>query len=140
MTDMTFPTPPRTFARSATLALAAALLLAVPANAQDGVAGTWMFSIESPDMGTIEVPFTFEQDGTEVTGTVDLSAIPEVETVEISDGEFEDGVLFFLLHVGSQGSWTTVEIEADVEGDEMEGEVYVAEMAQYSPFTATRGG
>ena len=41
-------------------------LAAIPVSAQDGVAGTWTVSISSPDVGTMESEFVFEQDGTEV--------------------------------------------------------------------------
>ena len=123
------------------LILAATLLLAAPAAAQESVAGTWIFTVSSPDgAGMMEIPFVFEQSGTEVTGTVDLSVIPEVQATEITDGEFVDGILFFLLHVGAGGEWLTAEVEAEVEGDEMTGEVYLPDMGQVQPFTAKKSG
>lgn len=126
---------------TALLMLAAAAVLAAPASAQENVAGTWVFTVASPDgAGTMQVPFVFEQNGTEVTGTVDLSVIPEVQATEITDGELVDGVLFFLLHVGAGGEWLTAEVEAEVDGDEMTGEVYIPDMGQVQPFTAKRGG
>lgn len=125
-------------ARGLTIAVAAFGFFTAPALAQESVAGRWLFSIDSPDAGMIEVPFTFQQDGTVVTGTVDLSVIAQVQATEITDGVFQDGVLSFLLHVGAEGEWITVEVEADVDGDEMEGEAYIADMAQISPFTAKR--
>lgn len=124
------------------LALLALTLLSAPALAQDNVAGTWIFTVESPDgsAGTMDIPFVFEQDGTAVSGTVDLSVIPQVQGARIADGEFVDGVLFFLLHVSAEGAVLTAEVEADVDGDEMEGEVYLPDMGQVSLFTAKRGG
>ena len=124
-------------ARNLGLSFALFALLAVPAAAQDSVAGDWVFTMAGPQ-GEIAVDFSFEQDGTEVTGTASLEAVPEVEAVEISDGVFEDGVLFFLLHASVQGQWFTVEMEADVEGDEMVGDAYMAEMGEAAPFTAKR--
>ena len=51
---------------------------------------------------------------------------------------YEDGVLSFLMHVSMEGQWFTVEMEADVDGDEMAGEAYVPEMGAGMPFTAKR--
>ncbi len=113
-------------------------LAAIPVSAQDGVAGTWTASISSPDVGTMESEFVFEQDGTEVSGTAELQM--PVDGVELSDGVYEDGVLSFLMHVGLEGQWFTVEVEADVDGDEMSGEVYVPDMGMAMPFTAKRQG
>jgi hypothetical protein len=123
-------------AKSLCLALALIAATAVSAAAQDSVAGDWIFTMTTPQ-GMMDIGFTFEQNGSEVTGTVDLSAIPEVEGAMISDGVFEDDILFFVLSVGSQGQWFDVEIEADVDDDEMVGEAYMAEMGA-APFTAKR--
>ena len=110
---------------------------AVPANAQDSIAGKWVFTMSAPEIGTLEVPFEFMQNGSEVTGTLKFP-MPEVEGAEMSDGLYEDGIFSFLMHVAAQGQWITVEMEADVDGDEMVGEAYVAEMGQSMPFTAKR--
>lgn len=125
------------------LALACVGALAQALAAQDGaapnVAGTWLFSLESPDSaGGYEVPITFEQDGSRVTGTVDLADVPEVQAAEISDGVFEDGVLRFRLHVGAEGQRISVEVRAEVDGDEMVGEARMPEMGMASPFRARR--
>ena len=122
-------------ARSLGLLLTILSLVAVPASAQDSVAGTWVMTMSSPEVGTMESEFVFEQDGTEVTGAAELQL---VDDVEISDGLYEDGVLSFLMHVSMQGQWFTVEMEADVDGDEMAGEAYVPEMGAGIPFTAKR--
>ncbi len=124
--------------RSLSLLVAAIALLSVPVSAQDSVAGSWLVTVSSPDMGDIEMTFHLEQEGTEVTGTADLSAIPEVEGSQISEGLYEDRILSFLLSVSVQGQWFTVEVEADVDGDEMVGDTYMAEMGQSAPFTAKR--
>ena len=73
-----------------------------------------------------------------MTGTADLASIPEVEAVELSDGLYEDQILSILMHVSAQGQWLTAEVEADVDGDEMVGEVYLADMGMAMPFTAKR--
>ena len=125
-------------ARTLSLAFVLAAIASAPAAAQDSVAGDWEVTISSPDMGDITMKFTLEQDGSEVTGSADMSAIPEVEASEISDGLYEDQILSFLLHVSAQGQWMTAEIEGDVDGDEIVGEVYMAEMGVAAPFTAKR--
>lgn len=112
--------------------------LSAQASAQDSVAGTWVFSMEGPQ-GAMDVEFVFEQSGSEVTGTVDMP-VPEIEETEVSEGLYEDGILSFLVHVGVQGQWFTVEMEAEVDGDEMVGEAYMAEMGQAMPFTAKKAG
>ena len=118
------------------LALALVALAAVPASAQDSVAGTWIFSMAGPQ-GDMPAEFIFEQSGSEVTGTVSLE-LPEIEGTELSDGLYEDGILSFLMHVSAGGQWFSVEMEAEVDGDAMVGEAYLAEMGQAMPFTAKR--
>lgn len=119
-----------------TLALAVLAIAAVPGQAQD-VGGKWILTMEGPQ-GQMNIEFNFEQSGTEVGGTVAMSDIPEIESAEISDGLYEDGILSFLMHVGAQGQVFAVEMEADVDGDEMVGEAYMAEMGQGMPFTGKR--
>lgn len=123
-------------AKTLGLALALVATTAVSAAAQDSVAGDWIFTMSSPQ-GMIDVEFAFEQNGSEVTGEVNLSAIPEVEGATISEGIYEDGVLYFVMSIAAQGQWFDVELEADVDGDEMVGEAYAAEMGA-APFTAKR--
>lgn len=132
---------PRRWLRPLCLAVFATALSVAPAVAQDSVAGSWIFTVESPDGtgGTMDIPFAFEQEGTAVSGSVDLSVIPQVQGARIADGEYVDGVLFFLLHISAEGAVLTAEVEAEVDGDEMEGEVYLPDMGQVSLFTAKRG-
>ncbi len=118
----------------AVLALA---LSALPALAQDSVAGKWAVTLNSAEMGQMTMEFDLQQEGSAVTGTASVP-IPEIEGTHLTDGLFEDGVLSFLLHVGMQGQWYAVEVEADVDGDEMVGEAYMAEMGMATPFTAKR--
>ncbi len=117
------------------LILALAALAALPAAAQDSVAGKWILTSQSPETGSISSEFVFEQNGTEVTGT---ASIDIVEAAEISDGLYEDNVLSFLLHVSIEGQYFTAEVEADVDGDEMTGEFYVPDMGQGIPFSGRR--
>lgn len=125
-------------ARSFALALALLVLAAIPAAAQDTVTGKWLITTTSPEMGSMEMTYELQQDGTTVTGTADLSAIPEIDAVEIDEGLYEDNILSFLLHVSMQGQWFTAEVEADVDGDEMVGETYLDEMGMAMPFTGKR--
>lgn len=116
------------------LMLSLLVLTALPVAAQDSVSGKWTFTMSTPD-GMMDSEFVFEQDGAVVSGTADLQI---VDGVEISDGLFEDGVLSFLMHVSMEGQGFTVEMEADVDGDEMKGEAFVPEMGQGMPFTGKR--
>ncbi|MCH7990872.1 MAG: hypothetical protein IIC35_00465 [Gemmatimonadetes bacterium] len=86
--------------------------------------------------GVVEMTVVFAQHGTEVTGSAEMELDIPMAT-EISDGLFEDGTLSFLLHVGVEDQWFTVEMEAEVDGDEMTGEAYLPEMGA-SSFTAKR--
>jgi hypothetical protein len=124
----------RTFAAS----LALLALIAAPSAAQDSVAGDWVMSMSDPNMGDMEVLVSLEQNGEEVSGSVSMPAMPEVEGMRLSDGEYIDGVIFFLIHASMQGQVMTVEVEADVDGDEMVGEVYVPDAGQAIPFTGKR--
>lgn len=113
------------------------MLFAVPASAQDGAAGRWTVTLSAAGMGEMTMELDLQQDGSKVTGTASLP-IPEIEGTRLTDGLFEDGVLSFVLHVGVQGQWHAVEVEADVDGDAMIGEVYMAEMGVVTPFTGKR--
>lgn len=122
-------------ARGFCLSLTVLALVASPAAAQESVAGTWMFTMNSPQ-GVVEMTVVFAQDGTQVTGSAELELDFPMDA-EISDGLFEDGTLSFLLHVAVEDQWFTVEMEAEVDGDEMTGEAYLPEMGA-SSFTAKR--
>jgi hypothetical protein len=120
------------------LVLVLSVLAALPAAAQDSVAGTWLLTVSSPDMGTMELTVMLAQEGTEVTGSADLSAIPEIDDVLVSEGLYEDRFLSFILDVSVQGQRFATEVEADVDGDEMSGEIYVPDMGYAIPFSGTR--
>lgn len=123
--------------RASAFALAAMVAFAASASAQS-VAGTWNVVVQSPEQGNIEMQFVLEQDGSEVTGTAVSSSMPELGSMTISDGLFEDGVISMLMLISVEGQSMTVEIEGDVDGDEMVGESYVVELGAAAPFTATR--
>ncbi len=118
-------------------ALALLAVLGSPVVAQD-VSGHWVVTVQAPDYGEIQFDFMLEQDGTAVTGEAVGSSMAEIESMELSDGLSEDGVFSMLLHIGAQGQFLTAEVEGDVDGDEIVGEIYIAEMGSSAPFTAAR--
>lgn len=123
--------------KGSVLALLAFAAFSTAAAAQS-VAGTWIVVVNSPEVGEIQFEFVLEQDGTEVTGTAVSTTMPELGSMTLSDGIFEDGLLTMLMLVSVEGQSMTVEIEGEVDGDDMVGESYVVEMGSAAPFTATR--
>ena len=120
-------------AKAAALSLVAALALSAPVAAQVNVAGNWVLTVQGPE-GPADITADFEQDGATVEGTLE---IVELGGAEMSDGMVEENTLSFLLHIDFDGQWFTIEGEADVEGDEMTGEFYMAEFGSM-PFTGKR--
>ncbi len=114
-------------------ALIALVVVSAPAAAQANVAGNWLLTVESPEAGG-DIVAVFAQDGSTVTGTLE---VPMVGGAEMTDGLVENNTLSFLLHVDFDGTWFTVEVKAEVEGDSMAGSVYVPEMGSM-PFTGRR--
>ncbi len=112
--------------------LALLAVVAMPISAQD-ITGKWVFSVVSPQ-GPLSIDVTFAQTGTSVSGEADFYM---TDDIQISDGVLEDGVLFFLLHVGIEDQWITAEVEGEVEDDRIVGQIYLAEMGS-SSFTAKR--
>ena len=108
--------------------------MTVPVAAQANVAGSWILIFESPQYPA-ELTAVFAQDGSTVTGEIE---VPEmVEAAEMSDGLMEENKLTFLFHVSFDALWYTLEVEAEVDGDTMEGSVYMAEMGSF-PFSGKR--
>ena len=75
------------------------------------------------------------QDGTEVTGTVDLSAAPDAE---MSDGVVEGSTLSFGLHVPFDGQWFSLWVAGAVDGDEISGAIELPEGMGSIPFKGAR--
>lgn len=119
-----------------TLLLVAASSL--PAAAQESIAGTWLFTISSPDMGRMTMSVAFEQDGNKVTGKAELPSLPEIEAVELTEGTYEDGKLTIGLDVAVQGQWFSTSVDAAVDGNEMTGEIWVPDMGYGVPFTGVK--
>lgn len=76
----------------------ALLLLAATAWAGD-VTGTWKGDIDSPN-GTISLTYTFQQDGSKLTGTV---TGPEGDPLELLEGKVEGGKIHFAVNVPFDG-------------------------------------
>lgn len=116
-------------------ALLALMLIAVaaPAAAQADVSGTWTLSVQAPEaQGDITAIFT--QEGSTVEGALD---VPMVGGAEMTDGKVEGNTFSFQLHVDFDGQWFSIDVEAEVDGDDMSGEFYVPEMGAMA-FTAKR--
>ena len=122
------------FVRAAALAITAVAVVAMPAAAQSGVAGKWTLTLNTSE-GVMSMDLELEQNGSEVLGT---GSFAMAESLEISDGLYEDGVVSFLIHMGIDGQFITAEVEAEVDGDAMEGDVYVPEMGEGASFTGKR--
>ncbi len=120
-------------ARVAGLPLLVLLAMTSSVAAQENVTGHWTLSLESPQ-GPADIMAVFVQDGTTVTGELELAI---VESVEMSEGKMEGNKLTFLLSVSVDGQYFTVEVEAEVDGDTMEGSLYMAEMGSF-PMTGKR--
>lgn len=119
--------------RRAALALLMLTAFAAPSFAQTSVAGTWLITVQGPD-GPGEVTAVFAQEGNVVTGAIDS---PMVSGTEMSDGMIDGDKLTFLLHVDLDGQWFTVEVNATVAEDMMEGSFYMADFGTM-PFTGRR--
>jgi hypothetical protein len=94
----------------------AALLMAftpVTALAATDVTGTWVGEMKAPD-GTAGFPlsFTFKQDGTKVTGSVQG---PQGDPIAISDGKIDGDKLTFSVSFNGM----IINHECTVTGDEM---------------------
>ena len=111
------------------------LALTVPVGAQANVAGSWTLAFDSPEYPA-ELSVVLAQDGNIVTGAVE---VPMFEATEVSDGLVEENrlTLLFRFRVSVDAPWFTLEVEAEVDGDTMEGSVYMAEMGTF-PFRAKR--
>lgn len=114
-------------------ALFALLATAVSASAQANVAGTWSITIDAPEAPG-EVIAVFAQDGATVTGAFQ---VPMAGGSEMTDGKIEGDKLTFVLHVDIEGQWFSVQCEATVAEDTMEGSFYMSEIGTM-PFTARR--
>jgi len=119
-------------ARRFCLLLGLVVLSAVPAAAQE-VEGVWIFTVTSP-YGPDQIQVEFERDGDVVTGEAEHET---ADGIEISDGKLEGNVLTFVLRVGMEGEWFSVQVRGIIDGEEMTGEASLADVGAL-PFTAIR--
>ncbi len=112
-------------------------LIALPAAAQDvDVAGEWELSFQDPQGGgPVSLHLVLEQEGTTVTGTVQLSAVPEAR---MSNGMVDGSTLSFGLEVLFDGVWYTLGVGGAVDGDSVTGYIELPEGAGSIPFTGAR--
>ena len=115
------------------LALVAALALAAPASAQADVAGTWAITIQGPE-GPAEASATLEQDGSMFSGTI---SVDQAEGASIENGTVVEDVISFELIVSVQGMDIVLQVEGQVDGDMIEGEMFVPDFGGF-PFSAQR--
>ena len=123
------------FAKAAGLTFVALLALTVPAFAQANVGGTWNLEVQTPDGSAGDIVAILEQDGEEFKG--ELSS--ELGVMEFSGGMIEGSTISFVLELDMQGQYITIEVTAEVDGDTMSGEFYVAEFGGM-PFSGEREG
>lgn len=100
------------------LGLAAILaLMALPAAAQQGVAGKWNVSVDTPN-GPFQMVFEFAVDGDHLTGTMSNDF---VGTTPISEGMIKGNEVSFKLALqgGPNGQAMTIDYKGMVKGDEL---------------------
>ena len=111
---------------------AAALLLAVPAQAQDvDITGKWESTRET-QQGTMTTTFTFERDGGKLTGTLGSQR----GDMEISDGTIEGNKISFKLVMTRGDRTIEMTYSGTVEGDTITGTMQTPRGEQ--PWTAQR--
>ena len=97
------------------LGACAALILALntmTAFAATDVTGTWTTQMASPSGESMQITFTFKQDGAKLTGSV---VGPQGNAIDISNGKIEGDKLTF--EVSFNG--TTISHDGTVSGDEI---------------------
>lgn len=115
------------------LAMLALVVLAAPASAQANVAGTWAITIQGPE-GPAEAQAELVQEGATFTGTI---SVDQAEGAEIGEGTIEGNTISFVLTVSVQGQSFPLEVTGEVDGDMIEGEMFVPDFGGF-PFTAER--
>jgi hypothetical protein len=75
--------------KHATLAVLAALAMALPVSAAPSVTGTWTVMVEGSPHGNMSASLALKQDGTKVTGTFSTDHTPDMAV----SGAFVDGEL-----------------------------------------------
>lgn len=92
-----------------------AMALTVPAARAADVTGNWTAEMTSPDGNSMQLSFTFKQDGSKLTGTV---LGPQGDPMEISNGKIDGDKLSF--DVSFNGMTISHEGTVSEAGDEIE--------------------
>lgn len=92
-----------------------AMVLTIPAARAADVTGNWTAEMTSPDGNSMQLAFTFKQDGEKLTGTV---LGPQGDPIEISNGKVDGDKISFDVSVNGM----TISHEGTVNeaGDEIE--------------------
>ena len=96
------------------LCICAALAIAFCAStafAAD-VTGTWKGNMVGPNGDSMQITFTFKQDGTKLTGTV---TGPQGDPIEIAEGKIDGDKLSFTVNVNGM----VIKHEGVISGDEI---------------------
>ena len=89
------------------------LCLAVVASAAD-ITGNWKADLQTPQ-GTVQVSYSFKQDGETLTGTWQAAQSP---TIQISDGKVTGDTVSFVVKIEEAGM--TFAHEGKISGDEIQ--------------------
>ena len=89
-------------------------VLAVIASAAD-ITGNWKADLQTPQ-GTVQVSYTFKQDGETLTGTWQAAQSP---TVDITEGKVTGDKVSFVVKMGPNANITFAH-EGTIKGDEIQ--------------------
>lgn len=89
-------------------------VLAVVASAAD-ITGNWKADLQTPQ-GTVQVSYTFKQEGGTLTGTWQAAQSP---TVDITEGKVTGDKVSFVVKLGPSADITFVH-EGTIKGDEIQ--------------------
>ncbi|HWG19084.1 MAG TPA: hypothetical protein VG225_01055 [Terracidiphilus sp.] len=93
------------------LALGDALFPATASAATD-VTGAWTADMQSPDGNTMQLTFTFKQDGAKLTGSVQG---PQGDPIDIQNGKVDGDKIYWETSFNGM----TIQHDGTVNGDEM---------------------
>jgi hypothetical protein len=89
-------------------------VFAVVACAAD-ITGNWKADLQTPQ-GTVQVNYSFKQDGEKLTGTWQTAQSP---TIQITEGKVTGDKVSFVVQLGPNGGGMTFAHEGKLTGDEM---------------------
>jgi hypothetical protein len=90
------------------------MCLAVVASAAD-ITGNWKADLQTPQ-GTVQVSYSFKQDGEALTGTWQAANSP---TIQISDGKVIGDNVSFAVKIDANGGMTFAH-EGKINGDQLQ--------------------